>query len=273
MNEYQESYEKEISLTELLFYCLKKWRWIVAAMLIVGALAGAYKYRSTVQSNQAKKEAQALAEEDGEKREAEIISNPNIEYYNLAIDNLEREMEGLKSYIDSSVIMQLDPYHLATGNLSFYIDSGEAGETIRNSLISAYEDFVEDGRLAAAMLGGDAAVTESELQYLISFESEDRPVEEESYELSDGDGSSQIQIAGLGERKPNVFRIQITADSEENCVSYMKAAEKAIENYSLQLQEQIGGHTVTLLSESQTERIDREIQSYQNDNRHSYLLI
>ena len=97
MNEYQESYEKEISLTELLFYCLKKWRWIVAAMLIVGALAGAYKYRSTVQSNQAKKEAQALAEEDGEKREAEIISNPNIEYYNLAIDNLEREMEGLKS--------------------------------------------------------------------------------------------------------------------------------------------------------------------------------
>ena len=42
MNEYQESYEKEISLTELLFFCLKKWRWIVAAMLIVGVLAGAY---------------------------------------------------------------------------------------------------------------------------------------------------------------------------------------------------------------------------------------
>ncbi len=30
MNEYQETYEKEISLVELMFYCLKKWRWIVA---------------------------------------------------------------------------------------------------------------------------------------------------------------------------------------------------------------------------------------------------
>ena len=49
MNEYQEPYEKEISLTELLFFCLKKWRWIVAAMIIVAVLAGAYKYQSTVQ--------------------------------------------------------------------------------------------------------------------------------------------------------------------------------------------------------------------------------
>ena len=270
MNEYQESYEKEISLTELLFYCLKKWRWIVAAMLIVGALAGAYKYRSTVQSNQAKKEAQALAEEDGEKREAEIISNPNIEYYNLAIDNLEREMEGLKSYIDSSVIMQLDPYHLATGNLSFYIDSGEAGETIRNSLISAYEDFVEDGRLAAAMLGGDAAVTESELQYLISFESEDLPVVEDNYELSDGTSSAQIQITDIGRSKANVFQIRITADSEENCAAYMERAKQAIMEFGAILQEQISAHEVTLLAESQTERIDMGIQSYQNEVLSTY---
>ena len=96
------------------------------------------------------------------------------------------------------------------------------------------------------MSRASSEISESELQYLISFESEDRPVVEESYELSDGDGSSQIQIAGLGERKPNVFRIQITADSEENCVSYMKAAEKAIENYSLQLQEQIEDLTALL---------------------------
>ena len=269
MNEYQEPYEKEISLTELLFFCLKKWRWIAAAMLLTAVLAGIYKYQSTVQENRTKQETQVL-EESEEEEEAGVISNPNIEYYNLAIKNLKQEMEGMKEYIDGSVIMQLDPYHLDTGNLSFYLDAGSSVESVRNSLVSAYEDFVTDGRLAAEVLGRGSEISESELQYLISFESEDRPVVEESYELSDGDGSSQIQIAGLGERKPNVFRIQITADSEENCVSYMKAAEKAIENYSLQLQEQIGGHTVTLLSESQTERIDREIQSYQNEVLSTY---
>ena len=137
MNEYQESYEKEISLTELLFYCLKKWRWIVAAMLIVGALACAYRYQTAVQSNQIKRETQVLAEKAGEQKEAEIISNPNVEYYNLAIESLQQELEGMKEYIRSSVIMQLDPYHLTTGNLSFYLNTGEMGETVRNSLISA----------------------------------------------------------------------------------------------------------------------------------------
>ncbi len=270
MNEYQESYEKEISLTELLFFCLKKWRWIVAAMLVVGVVAGAYKYQSTVQSNQAKREAQNTAADGEETVETEVISNPNIEYYNLAIENLQQEMEGLKDYIDSSVIMKLDPYHLATGSLSYYLDTGDAGENVRNSLISAYEDFSTDGRLAAEMMGEDSGISEAELQYLISFESEERPVTEESYELSGEEASAQIQIVGVGQSKPNVFRIQITADSEESCEAYMEAAKRAIESYGAQLQEQIGSHGLTLLSESQTERIDRGIQSYQNEVLNSY---
>ena len=64
MNEYQETYEKEISLIELMFYCLKKWRWIVASMLILAVLAGGYKYQATVKGNALKKEAEALGEEE-----------------------------------------------------------------------------------------------------------------------------------------------------------------------------------------------------------------
>ena len=100
MNEYQESYEKVISLTELLFYCLKKWRWIVAAMLIVGALAGAYKYRSTVQSNQAKKEAQALAEE--EREEEELLAEELLEEENIPEETLSEE--ALISDIDEMLV-------------------------------------------------------------------------------------------------------------------------------------------------------------------------
>ena len=270
MNEYQEPYEKEISLTELLFFCLKKWRWVIAAMVIVAVLAGAWKYQSTVQSNQAKREAQLLAEEDGETKETEVISNPNIEYYNLAIRNLQQEVDGMREYIDNSVIMQLDPYNLATGNLSFYLNVEGAREADRNSLITAYEDFVTDGRLAAEILGSDRDISESELQYLISFESEDIPVMEENYVLSDGSSSSQIQIAGIGESRPNVFRIQITAESAGKCADYMEAAKSALTDYSAQLQEQIAVHTVTLLAESQTERIDRSIQSYQNEVLNAY---
>lgn len=50
----------------------------------------------------------------------------------------------------------------------------------------------------------------------------------------------------------------------------MEAAKRAIESYGAQLQEQIGSHGLTILSESQTERIDRGIQSYQNEVLNSY---
>lgn len=273
MNEYQETYEKEISLTELLFFCLKKWRWIVAVMLVLGVLAGAYKYQATVQSNQAKREAQTLEKEDGEEKEAEVISNPNIGYYNLAIQNLQQEMDGLKSYIDSSVIMKLDPYHLDTGTLSFYLNTGNAKEAVTNSLISAYEDFATDGRLASGMLGESSEISESELQYLISFKSEEMPVAEDSYEISDGSSSSQIQIASIGQSRPNVFQIQITADSVENCAAYMEAAKNAIEELSIQLQEQIGSHEIVLLAESQTQRIDTSVQTYQNSVLNNYTAV
>ena len=128
MNEYQETYEKEISLVELMFYCLKKWRWIVAAMLVVAVAAGCYKYMSTVKGNQLRQE-QALLEKENEDedetadRDAEgLIKNPNVEYYEKLIANSEKEIERQETYMKDSVIMKLDPYHLPRGTVSFYLN-------------------------------------------------------------------------------------------------------------------------------------------------------
>ena len=53
----QEVYE--INLIDLMFYCLKKWRWIVVCMVLFAVIAGTYKYQATITDNQAKKELQA----------------------------------------------------------------------------------------------------------------------------------------------------------------------------------------------------------------------
>lgn len=49
MNEIQNSNEKEINLLALLFYCLKKWRWIAGAMAAAALLSGGYQYLSAAQ--------------------------------------------------------------------------------------------------------------------------------------------------------------------------------------------------------------------------------
>ena len=48
----QEVYE--INLIDLMFYCLKRWRWIVVCMVLMAATAGIYKYQATITDNQAK---------------------------------------------------------------------------------------------------------------------------------------------------------------------------------------------------------------------------
>ena len=50
----QEVYE--INLIDLMFYCLKKWRWIVICMVFFAVATGVYKYQAAITDNQAKKE-------------------------------------------------------------------------------------------------------------------------------------------------------------------------------------------------------------------------
>lgn len=56
MEGYQEVYE--INLIDLMFYCLKRWRWIVVCMVFLSAVAGVYKYQATITENQVKREQQ-----------------------------------------------------------------------------------------------------------------------------------------------------------------------------------------------------------------------
>ena len=63
MEEYQEiSQDKEINLIDLMFYCLKRWRWIVVCMIFLAVIAGAYKYRTTISENQIKEVEQVKRE-------------------------------------------------------------------------------------------------------------------------------------------------------------------------------------------------------------------
>ncbi len=56
MDRYQEVYE--INLIYLIFYCVKRWRWIVVGMVFMAVVSGVYKYQSTITDNQLKKEKQ-----------------------------------------------------------------------------------------------------------------------------------------------------------------------------------------------------------------------
>ena len=70
----EERYQEvnEINLIDLIFYCLKRWRWIVVCMVLLAIVTGVYKYQATIAENQLKKEQiQQSMEESIEERTEE----------------------------------------------------------------------------------------------------------------------------------------------------------------------------------------------------------
>lgn len=249
MNETYSSNEKEIDLRDLMFYCLKKWRWIAAAMIITALLAGAYKYRSVVLANEQKMEAEKLKEQEGDKED--VIINPNIVYYQNAITKGEEDIKKKDDYLNNSVVMQLDANHLQTGTLSFYLNVEEEDTNTLDALVSAYRAYITDGRLAEQLHEEDTDISKTDLQYLIAFTNRkiDYTLPEES--------------AVFNWPEKNVFQVQLTAPNAELCSTWLRTAETAIIEYSGELQEDISGHELRLLASSLTERMDQNIQTYQ----------
>lgn len=77
MEGYQEV--NEIDLIDLMFYCLKRWRWIIVCMILFGILAGVYKYQATIEENQVKREEQIRRDTaEAVEGEAEVESEPIV---------------------------------------------------------------------------------------------------------------------------------------------------------------------------------------------------
>lgn len=257
MNEQQEV--KEINLVDLMLYCLEKWRFILALMLIAGVLAGIYKYQSVVRSNQSvRQEASSKGGEDMSEEETEedplTINERSVESYEQIIARCKKDVAAQEAYLSKSVVMEIDPFHVATGTLSYYVDGGEQ----LDSLVAAYRTFVTDGSMAEELHAKNEEISVTDLRYLVSFNSSER----EAYRLGDYEVMRPEEL---------IIQIQINMPDDKLCGEYLAQAEKVMKDYSAKLKKDLAGHELTLLSSVQSEKADTNIQSYQASLRSTYV--
>ncbi len=259
MDDNRELRQEEINLMDLIFYCLEKWRWIIVFMVILAVAAGAYKYRSTVQENKASEEAARALEEGDEEDDVNVVKvdMQSVAFYEQAIAENTAALDKQKEYLDNSVVMDMDSYHVVTGTLSYYVEGGDR----LDSILAAYNAYVSDGRLAEKLNSIDGDVSVEDLRYLISFE--------DSFEAIYEVDSNQVLRTSAPER--TVFQIIIRMPDNSSCNAYLKSANEAIASYSGKLQSEIGEHKLTLLASVQSEMVDSDIKSYQENTRTAYL--
>lgn len=120
---YEERYEPEIDLKDLFFHVLYRWRSVMAVAVACCALLSAYK---------AARMAELTPEERVPKkvREYELA----LERYELDKASYEREigndlerLEQQREYVEKSVLMRMDPYHMpiASADIFVHLDSTE----------------------------------------------------------------------------------------------------------------------------------------------------
>lgn len=268
MNEEKELENYEIDLLDFMFYCLEKWRVIVISMLILAIAMGGYKFRVTVKENQLKQQEILLSEAEKkkneeilnieadqqteEKRDEEVkeVDIKSVKSYEQAIKKSESILQRQEDYLEHSIIMNLDPYHISTGTLSYYIDGGDYIDT----LLAAYQAFIADGRIAKELNSSNSEISVEDLRYLISFTNS-------ASRVSEFGNNQAIQTVRPGEV---VFQIQIKMPNSSLCSLYLEQAEKSMAEYASRLQTEVAQHELVLLSSTQAEITDLNIEEYQS---------
>ncbi len=141
---FNNSYEPELDLRDLFFYMLHKWRSILLIAFVFALLAGCYKLGGDF--------IETLDEYDKPKavrdyERAFAVYELNAASYKLDMEDCQKRLEQHKTYMENSVLMQIDPYERPTASAVFFVklDNAEWDGLPNNinldpadSLITAY---------------------------------------------------------------------------------------------------------------------------------------
>ena len=105
--DYNNVYEQEIDLKDLIFAVLHRWRMILAAAVVLALLLGGYKALRTYNHNN----------DDASILEAKAQYEKDLEAYNQRVSvcereiaNLEEDIDRQEDYLENSILMNMSPY-------------------------------------------------------------------------------------------------------------------------------------------------------------------
>lgn len=146
-------YEQEVDLKDLLFAVLRRWRPIILVAIIFAILLGGYKGYKNIATMNDPEAVKKRADADYEAMQTYELKKAGLE---REIENLGKSIEGQQTYVDNSILMQINPYDEYVSNINLYVDTNfqiMPGSVYQNfdatkSIISAYASLAQDGELS-----------------------------------------------------------------------------------------------------------------------------
>lgn len=246
--------DRVVNFKLMLNYILKYWKGLILVM-VVSALAGVgigyIKYKSKLQSSQtSQKEPALLKKEMSELYKS--LSEDEQDRVDYLIE-LNDKLTEIENYFRSDILMKADPYKVPTiySHYGLTLDKNAYESdlekiSITNQLRKAYDNYINNGKLASDLMKvyADMDLEEGSLNEL--FESE-----YDSDAL--GDTSFMVIIKNLEE----------VPDLDENI-------NKLLVEYSQELEQKIAVHEISLIDSSRTVLRDVDLADLQEKTRARY---
>ncbi len=233
--------EVYISIKDLFAECIRKAWVIIVSMIAFAVLLGAYKYISDKNN-----EENSVAEET--KNIDDTLNELSKTDYNevMSYVNTYRHLMRQKAYINDSAIMNIDPYHVNTANLQYYVATSDKSK--EDDVVVAYLSYIKNG-LAQDINEIDDSISAEDINSLISC---------------DATGVVEEKDKAIISQNTNVINIYIYGKSDEQCQKMAENVKNCIEDYEKTLNgfEQ---NTISIIDESYTVANSKTLATYQND--------
>ncbi|MCI9360522.1 MAG: chain-length determining protein [Hungatella sp.] len=241
--EYNDTYEQEIDLKDLMFVVLRKWRSILVVAIILAALAGGFKI-GQVLSQQSDPEFLKTAEEDYEKDLA--IYEMNKAAKEREIENLMLDLENQDKYMEDSVLMSISPYDVSVSSVDCFVKTDY--EIMPNMVYQNinYADSLIKSYTAAVKKDGLKKVADEE-------NTDIRYIEELVTINIDYDN--------------DMFSIQVKHSDPEKAEAIMDGIMSTLRGIRGKLSSAITNHTLSVMNEMSSVTIDLAISDEQKSKK------
>lgn len=242
--------EREIDLVDLIVDILSHWRGLLVCILAGALLLGGFSFVRSYQSTGAAQNKGGLSGETISPEEQlqaleELLTDTEKMAVSTVLDD-EQEIAKHQQYVEDSILMQMDPYHIPKRELIYKIQMDDMGQSYMLSTV--YADLVN----------GVGILQWVEEQTGISSASAD--------ELISGEGKTRITVlngAQETESGSDCLKVTIIHYDEKECERLAQCVKDYVDQQHKLLARELGEHEVVLLSESAGIVMDTSVRDLQ----------
>ena len=249
MNEQYENYnedEMEIDLIDFLFYLMKRWKSLVAMVLVGAVLGGAFYVVKSL-----KIQEETIEEE----YQPDVSTEENMK---LAAQ-YRRLYEQQMDYNEHSIVMQINPNQVYEGTLTYYLAAGEQTEL----LSQLYMNLIDDQTVLAEVKA--AAGLDCDEQYIRELIS--GSVEKNTDDSNESAGNvvnTQQVVVPDDDLSKTIITYQIAYLDKGTCEKMTSAFKNVVGTVKQQYEDIYGGYNLELVQSAVAVTVDQSYQDKQN---------